>query len=223
MMNLDPIWLSLKLALLTALLLLIIGLPFAYFLSQWKSKLKIVVESLVSLPIILPPTVIGFYLLIAFAPDSILGQFLNVFGLQIPFTFIGILIASLIYSFPFMVQPIQRAFEQVPKHYWNISYTLGKSKWETFWQVIIPNIKHAIFNGVVLTFAYTMGSFGVILMIGGNIPGETKVASLAIYTELEALNYQGAHLYSIILLGISLAIIIAIKIINAKWKNDFLD
>ncbi len=215
-----PIWLSLKLASLTSVVLLLIGLPIAFLLSRWKSKAKILVESMVSLPIILPPTVIGFYILLAFSPESILGNGLAKAGVKLAFTFQGILIASLIYSFPFMVQPIQRAFENVPKHYWQLSETFGKTKLETLWRVIIPNIKHAILTGFVLTFAHTMGEFGVILMIGGNIPGVTKVASLAIYSDLEALNYTAAHFYSVILLVISIFIIFLINLYGSKRITD---
>ena len=218
MPNLTPIYLSLKLAIATSIILGLIGIPIAFFLSQWKSKLKVFVESFISLPIILPPTVIGFYLLVLFSPESFFGNFLAMIGLQIPFTFSGILIASMVYSFPFMIQPIQKGFENIPIHYWNISYTLGKSKMETLIKVIIPNMKHAIITGVILTFAHTMGEFGVILMIGGNIPGETKVASLAIYSDLEALNYKAAHVYSFILLAISIAIIFTVNALN-RSKN----
>lgn len=220
MPDLSPILLSLKLALLTSFVLLVIGLPIAYALSIWKSKAKLVVESLVSLPIILPPTVIGFYLLILFSPENLFGETLANFGIHIPFTFSGILIASLVYSFPFMVQPLQKAFEQIPQHYWNISYTLGKSKFETLIKVVLPNMKHAILTGFILTFAHTMGEFGVILMIGGNIPGETKVASLAIYSDLEALDYSAAHFYSIILLTISILIIFMVNLLNKDKKAD---
>ncbi len=220
MPDLTPIFLSLKLALLTSFVLLVIGLPIAYALSIWKSKAKLVVESLVSLPIILPPTVIGFYLLILFSPENLFGETLANFGIHIPFTFSGILIASLVYSFPFMIQPLQKAFEQVPQHYWNISYTLGKSKFETLIKVVLPNMKHAILTGFILTFAHTMGEFGVILMIGGNIPGETKVASLAIYSDLEALDYSAAHFYSIILLTISILIIFMVNLLNKDKKAD---
>jgi len=219
MPDLSPIFLSLKLALLTSVLLLVFCLPIAYFLSTWKSRGKVFVESFVSLPIILPPSVIGFYLLIAFSPEYLFGKTLAEMGIKIPFTFTGMVIASLIYSFPFMIQPIQKAFEKIPQHYWNISYTLGKSKWETLLKVIIPNIKYAIITGSILTFAHTMGEFGVILMIGGNIPGVTKVASLAIYSDLEALNYEAAHFYSLILLGISILIIFSVNLLNHK-KQD---
>jgi molybdate transport system permease protein len=220
MPDLTPIFLSLKLALLTSFVLLVIGLPIAYGLSIWKSKAKIFVESLVSLPIILPPTVIGFYLLIIFSPENIIGETLENLGIHIPFTFSGILIASLIYSFPFMVQPLQKAFEQIPQHYWNVSYTLGKSKFETLVKIVLPNMKYAILTGFILTFAHTMGEFGVILMIGGNIPGVTKVASLAIYSDLEALNYSAAHFYSLILLTISIVIIFLVNLLNKDKKVD---
>ncbi len=220
MPDLTPIFLSLKLALLTSFVLLLIGLPIAYGLSIWKSKAKIFVESLVSLPIILPPTVIGFYLLIIFSPENLIGETLENLGIHIPFTFSGILIASLIYSFPFMVQPLQKAFEQIPQHYWNVSYTLGKSKFETLVKIVLPNMKYAILTGFILTFAHTMGEFGVILMIGGNIPGVTKVASLAIYSDLEALNYSAAHFYSLILLTISILIIFLVNLLNKDKKVD---
>lgn len=220
MPDLTPIFLSLKLALLTSFVLLLIGLPIAYGLSIWKSKAKIFVESLVSLPIILPPTVIGFYLLIIFSPENLIGETLENLGIHIPFTFSGILIASLIYSFPFMVQPLQKAFEQIPQHYWNVSYTLGKSKFETLVKIVLPNMKYAILTGFILTFAHTMGEFGVILMIGGNIPGVTKVASLAIYSDLEALNYSAAHFYSLILLTISIVIIFLVNLLNKDKKAD---
>ena len=218
--DLTPIWLSLKLASITSLLLLVIGIPFACFLSQWKSRAKILVESIVSLPIILPPTVLGFYLLLAFSPDNFLGNFLAQYGIQVSFSFTGILIASVIYSFPFMVQPIQKAFENVPRHYWQLSATFGKTKMETLWYVILPNIKYSIITGFVLSFAHTMGEFGVILMIGGNIPGITKVASLAIYSDLEALNYTAAHTYSLVLLVICISIIFIINLIGRKYKVD---
>ncbi len=219
--DLSPIYLSIKLALLTAVLLFICGLPVAYFLSQWKSKFKIVAESFVSLPIILPPTVIGFYLLLIFSPENLLGKTLDSLGIQIPFTFEGILLASTIYSFPFMVQPIQRDLERLPEQYWSISYSLGKSKLETFKRIILPNIKNGIIMGFVLTFAHTIGEFGVILMIGGSIPEVTKVASLAIYSDIEALDYKAAHVYSLILLVISISIIILVNMLNIKSKRRF--
>lgn len=214
MIDLMPIWLSLKLAFSTTLLLLLIGLPMAYLLSKWQSLGKTLVESLITLPIILPSTVMGFYLLLAFSPESWLGNLLQTVGISLPFSFAGMLIASLIYNLPFMVQPIQRGFEEIPKQYWQIAYTLGKSKTETLFRVVLPNMKRALLTGVILTFAHTIGEFGIILMIGGNIPGVTKVASLAIYSDLEAMNYQAAHTYSLILLITSVLIIFLLNLIN---------
>ena len=219
MPDLMPVWLSMKLALSTTILLLLIGIPFAFFLSEWRSLGKTVVESLVTLPIILPSTVMGFYLLVAFSPDSFLGHQLYQLGVQLPFSFTGILIASLIYNLPFMVQPIQRAFEETPAQYWHVAYTLGKSKLETLIKVVLPNMKKAILTGIVLTFAHTIGEFGIILMIGGNIPGETKVAALAIYSDLEALNYHAAHTYALVLLAISVLIIFLLNLLNRSKTN----
>ena len=219
MPDLMAVWLSMKLALSTTILLLLIGIPFAFFLSEWLSLGKTVVESLVTLPIILPSTVMGFYLLVAFSPDSFLGHQLYQLGVQLPFSFTGILIASLIYNLPFMVQPIQRAFEETPAQYWHVAYTLGKSKLETLIKVVLPNMKKAILTGIVLTFAHTIGEFGIILMIGGNIPGETKVAALAIYSDLEALNYHAAHTYALVLLAISVLIIFLLNLLNRSKTN----
>ncbi|MEL7222781.1 MAG: molybdate ABC transporter permease subunit [Bacteroidota bacterium] len=220
MPDLMPIWLSLKLAIATTCLLLLMGLPLAFLLSEWRSLAKKIAESFISLPIILPSTVMGFYLLLAFSPDSWPGSQLASLGVSIPFSFKGILIASLLYNLPFMIQPIQRAFESMPRQYWQIAYTMGKSRLETLFYVILPNMKSAILTGVVLTFAHTMGEFGIILMIGGNIPGETKVASLAIYSDLEAMNYQAAHFYSVILLSLSLLIILLLNLLNKTKASN---
>lgn len=219
MIDLEPIWLSLKLSLATVFILALLCIPLAYYLNQWKSNVKIVVESIISLPIVLPPTVLGFYLLILFSPNSFLGKLLATFDWQLAFTFQGILIASLIYSFPFMLLPILRGFELVPQRLYHISYTLGKSKWQTLIHVILPNIKYSIVTSFILTFAHTIGEFGVILMIGGNIPGETRVASLAIYDEIEALNYSTAHMYAFILLLLSFIIIVVMKLVVKKGKG----
>ncbi len=216
MVDLEPIWLSLKLALITVVVLAIVCIPMAFYLNQWKSKAKFLVEAFVSLPIVLPPTVLGFYLLVLFSPNSFLGGVLATFNWQLVFTFQGILFASLIYSLPFMLLPILRGFDAVPQHLYNLSYTLGKSKWQTFIHIILPNIKYSVMTSFILTFAHTMGEFGVILMIGGNIPGETRVASLAIYDEMEALNYSNAHTYSFILFVLSFTIILLFKYIGRK-------
>lgn len=205
-MNLDwqPIILTFKLAAITTLILLLVGLPLAYWLAYSQRKRKVIIETLVNMPLVLPPSVLGFYLLIAFSPDYFFGQFLdNVFGLRLVFSFEGLVVGSVIYSLPFMVQPLQTGFKSVPDELRYASYTLGKSKWVTFWKVVLPNIRSSLMTGVVLSFAHTIGEFGVVLMIGGNLPDKTRVASVAIYNEVEALNYDTANMYALILLGFS--------------------
>ena len=214
-----PITLSFKLAAITSFLLLIIGIPIAYLLASSKSRIKFMFEAILSLPLVLPPSVLGFYLLLAFAPDSYIGKMASdIFGLSLVFTFEGIVIASIIYSFPFMVQPIQSALENLPQSITEASYTLGKSRFQTLVYVLLPNIKPAILVGTVLSFAHTVGEFGVVLMIGGNIPGETRVASLAVFDEVESLNYDQAHFYSLILLISSFLIIMLVYWINRRNK-----
>ncbi len=208
---------SFKLAFLTTIILFIIGLPVAYILSFKEFKFKSVVEALTTLPLVLPPTVLGFYYLIAFSPDSVIGKFVDkLFGIKLVFSFEGILLASIIYSFPFMTQPLMSGFRSFPKNIIEAAYTLGKSKLETLFRVILPNIKSSVLTAITLTFAHTIGEFGVVLMVGGSIPGETKVASIAIYEEVESLNYHEAHKYALILLLISLFTLITLNLINKK-------
>ena len=217
--NWMPLLLTAKLAFFTTLLLLMIGIPIAYTLAFTKSRLKPVAEALVGMPLVLPPTVIGFYFLIAFSPAYGLGKWLNdVFDVQLVFSFTGLVVASLIYSLPFMVQPIQNGLQSLPKNMHEAAYLLGKSKWETLWYVLLPNCKKAIITGVVLTFAHTIGEFGVVLMVGGSIPGRTQVASSVIYEQVEALNYESAHIYSAILLVTSFIILLAVYSLS---KNHF--
>ena len=216
----ESLWLTLKLASITTLLLFIIGTPLAYWLSATKSKTKPIWETLVSMPLILPPTVFGFYLLIAFGQSSFLGKFLeDVFGLQLVFSFSGLVLASFIYSLPFMVHPIQSGFSSLPVYLKEAAYSLGKSKITTFFKILIPNIKPALLTGIVLSFAHTIGEFGVVLMIGGNLPGETRVASIAIYDEVEALNYSNANTLSLILFVLSFCILLCVYLINNKSLN----
>lgn len=215
--NLDPLILSLKLATITAIVLLIIGLPIAYFTYSVKSPLKIVLNAILSLPLVLPPSVLGFYFLIFLMPDGFLGRVLNqLFGLRLVFSFSGMVLASIIYSLPFMVQPLLSAMEKLPESFFEVSRLLGKTRWQTFSRVMIPNIKPAILSGFILSFAHTLGEFGVILMIGGNIPGKTRVASLAVFDELEALNYDQAHFYSLALLAMAFVIICTVYWLNAR-------
>ena len=219
-----PILLSLKLASLTTLLLFILTLPLAYWLAFNKRKFGPLVEALVSMPLVLPPTVLGFYLLIALGPRSPLGAFLdNALGLRLVFSFEGLLIASLIYSLPFMVHPLQSGFASLPAHLREASDLLGKSRLTTLFRVLLPNMKPALLSGTVLTFAHTIGEFGVVLMIGGNIPGQTRVASIAVYERVEALDYAGAHTYSAILFALCFGILLAVFLVNrgkaqGVWK-----
>ena len=173
------------------------------------------------MPLVLPPTVLGFYFLILFSPDSFLGKIVkNLFNTELVFTFKGILIASIIYSLPFMVQPIQTGFKTINKSLIEASYTLGKGEIETLFKVLIPNIKNSIITAIVLTFAHTIGEFGVVLMVGGGIPGETLVASISIYNEVEALNYSSAHKYALILFLISFISILIVNYISYKSNKN---
>ena len=221
MLDWSPIILTLQLALITTVILLVISIPLAYWMANTKSRIKPIIEAIVSLPLVLPPTVLGFYLLIAFSPESAIGSFLNdVFGLKLAFSFTGLVIGSIIYSLPFMVQPLQAGFDSLPSSFSEASFVLGKSKYQTITKVLIPNIKKSILTGIVLTFAHTVGEFGVVLMIGGNIPNQTKVVSIAIYDEVESLNYSSAHLYSGVLLTVTFAILILVYINNNR-SNKF--
>jgi len=221
MLDWSPIILTLQLALITTVILFVISIPLAYWMANTKSRIKPIIEAIVSLPLVLPPTVLGFYLLIAFSPESAIGSFLNdVFGLKLAFSFTGLVIGSIIYSLPFMVQPLQAGFDSLPSSFSEASFVLGKSKYQTITKVLIPNIKKSILTGIVLTFAHTVGEFGVVLMIGGNIPNQTKVVSIAIYDEVESLNYSSAHLYSGVLLTVTFAILILVYINNNR-SNKF--
>ena len=213
----ETLGLTFRLAAVTTLLLLFIGIPIAYALSQSRSRIKPFLEALISMPLVLPPTVLGFYLLLAFSPESFLGTWLeNVFGIRLVFTFTGLVVGSIFYSLPFMVQPIQSGFENLPKNLAEASYVLGKSRFETLLKVQLPNIKPSLLTGIVLAFAHTVGEFGVILMIGGNIPGQTRVASIAIYDEVEALNYTLANQYALVLIAFAFSILALVYGINRR-------
>ncbi|MDN5200112.1 molybdate ABC transporter permease subunit [Fulvivirgaceae bacterium BMA10] len=214
-MEWGPIILTFKLATVTTLVLLMISIPLGYWLAYTRTRIKPVIEALISMPLVLPPTVLGFYLLIAFSPSNFFGRFLNdVFGLQLVFSFEGLVLASIIYSLPFMVHPIQSGLSNLPPNLLEASFTLGKSKTVTLFKVLLPNIKPSLLTGIVLAFAHTIGEFGIVLMIGGNIPDKTRVASIAIYDEVEALNYGAANFYSIVLFGIAFAILLTVFLIN---------
>ncbi len=218
----DPLVLTLKLALFTTFLLLLIAIPLASWLAQSKSKLKPVIETLVSMPLVLPPTVLGFYFLVAFSPGNAFGNWLNEwFGIKLVFSFSGLVLASILYSLPFMVHPIQSGLAGLSPSLKEASYLMGKSKRETLVKVLLPNIKPALLTGIVLAFAHTIGEFGVVLMIGGNIPGITKVASIAIYDEVEALNYSLANTYSIILFIVTFCILFTVYLVNGSYFKSF--
>ncbi|MEM6772443.1 MAG: molybdate ABC transporter permease subunit [Bacteroidota bacterium] len=210
-MNWSPLLLSFKLALVTTLVLLVVGLPLAWWLARTESRFKPIVESLVSLPLVLPPTVLGFYFLVAFSPNNAFGAWLDQWlGLRLVFSFPGLVLASVIYSLPFMVQPLQAGLAAIPHSILDAARLMGKSNWQTLRSVELPNINPALLTGIVLSFAHTLGEFGVVLMIGGNIPGETRVAAIAIYDEVEALNYAAANTYSLVLLGLSFLILLTV-------------
>lgn len=206
-----------KLALITTVVLFLVGVPLAYWLSYSRFKLKPAIEALVTMPLVLPPSVLGFYLLVAFGPKHFLGNFLTEYlNINLLFTFEGLIVASVIYSLPFMVQPIQSALENLPRSLNESSMLFGKTKFTTLIKVLLPNIKASILTSLVLTFTHTVGEFGVVLMIGGSIPGKTKLASIAIYEEVEALNYSAAHVYSFILFAISFSILVLVYSLNKK-------
>jgi len=218
MMDWGPLLVTFKLAIITTVLLFFISIPIGYWLAYSKSKVKPAIETLVSMPLVLPPTVLGFYLLLAFSPNNSFGSWIQEWlGLRLIFSFEGLIFASIIYSLPFMVQPIQSGLSALPIQLKEASYVLGKSKLKTIFHILLPNIKPSLLTGIVLSFAHTVGEFGVVLMIGGNIPGKTKVASIAIYDEVEALNYTMANRYSLILLGITFSILFLVYLINGKY------
>ncbi len=217
----NTLLLTAKLAILTTGILLIIGMPVAYSLAYGKSRIKVVVEALISMPMVLPPTVMGYYLLVAFSPQNAFGRFLETcFDLRLAFSFHGILIASVIASLPFMIQPLQNGLSALPTSYREAAYTIGKSKTTTFFRVLLPNIKSSLITGVALTFAHCIGEFGIVLMVGGNIPGESSIASIAIYDEVQTLNYTVANQYSLILFLISFVLLTLIYSINKGFKKE---
>jgi molybdate transport system permease protein len=210
-MDFEPLILSFKLSFIVTLILFIIGFPYAYFLANTKLKIKPLLEAISALPIVLPPSVLGFYFLVIFAklPFNLL------------FTFEGIVIASIIYSFPFMVQPLQSGIESIPKNIIEASFVSGKGKLETIFKIIIPNMKASILTALIITFAHTLGEFGVVLMVGGSIPGETEVASVAIYDLVENMEYEKAHIYSAILLVISFLVLAFVYTFNSLQKRRY--
>ena len=217
-----PFALSFKLAAITTLILFVLSMPLAWWLSQTRSKSKPILEAITALPIVLPPSVLGFYILIALSQNSPIGAFFDeYFGVRLVFNFTGLVIASSFYSLPFMVQPLQSGFESINKNMLEASYISGKSKLETILKVALPNMKPALITAIIVTFAHTVGEFGVVLMVGGSIPDETKVASVGIYEMVEIMDYSSAHIYSALMVVMSFLVLLSVYIFNHKNNNKF--
>ena len=206
MIDFTPFWLSFKLATITTAFLFLIALPYAWWLYQSRSPLKPLFEAVTALPIVLPPSVLGFYLLWAFS------------DFKLAFTFEGLVVASMIYSLPFMVQPLHSGFESLNRGMIEASYIAGKGGLTTLFRVALPNIKPSLLTALVVTFAHTVGEFGVVLMVGGSIPNQTRVASVAIYDMVEAMDYTNAHIYSALMLGFSFLVLLGVYLINRRFK-----
>lgn len=217
--NLSAIWITFQLALVTSFFLFLLGAPVAWWLARTQSKAKAFVEAITTLPLVLPPTVLGFYFLLFFNPGAPLGSFFVwITGETLTFTFHGLVVASLIYSMPFMIQPLKVAFEQLDEELLETARVLGANLWETTWRVILPASFRGILTAIVLSFAHTIGEFGVVLMIGGNIPGKTRVVSIAIYENVETLNYSDAHLLAGGLLVFSFVTLVFVYSWNRRTK-----
>jgi molybdate transport system permease protein len=220
--DMNAIWLTLKLATTVTILLLLIGTPIAWWLARTRSWLKAPVSALVALPLVLPPTVLGFYLLLALGPEGPIGQLTEALGLgTLPFTFPGLVIASLLYSMPFVVQPIQNAIEALGTRPLEVAATLRAGPLDRFVNVVLPLTRSGFLTAGVLGFAHTVGEFGVVLMIGGNIPGETRVVSVQIYDQVEALNYRPAHWLSGIMLTFSFLTLLALQLWQRRTPMAF--
>jgi molybdate transport system permease protein len=210
-------WLSIQLALVTTIVLVIIGTPIAWWLSQTNTRWKPAIQAVVAMPIVLPPTVLGFYLLILLGPDGAIGGWwVQLTGSALTFSFAGLVIASCVYSLPFAVQPMQAAFEALPRIYLERAWTLGATRLDAFFSIAVPLSIRGFVSGIVLSFAHTLGEFGVVLMVGGNIPGETRVVSIAIYDHVETLNYAAAHRMSLVLLGFAFVVLAAMFVFDRR-------
>jgi len=220
MMDFGPLWLSAQLAFVTTAILILLGAPLAWWLSQTRSGLQPVVQAIVAMPIVLPPTVLGFYLLIVLGPNGAIGSWwVKLTGDTLTFSFTGLVIASCIYSLPFAVQPMQNAFESLPKRNIEAAWTLGASKLDAFFSVAVPLSIRGFVSAIVLAFAHTLGEFGVVLMVGGNIPGETRVVSIAIYDHVETLDYASAHQLSLALIVFAFVTLFSMFLINRRWQS----
>jgi molybdate transport system permease protein len=219
-MNAGALWLSLRLAITVSALLLALGLPLAYWLASTKWRGKFLLESIVALPLVLPPTVLGFYALMAFGSRGSIGKvWQSLFGHPLAFTFTGLVLASLLYSLPFAVQPLMTSFESLDRRMLDASAILGASPTRTFFRIILPLSWPGLVSAFVLSFAHTLGEFGVVLMVGGNLPGITRTVSIDIYDRVQAMDYSGAHRMALLLLAISFAVLAVVYSINRRvWS-----
>lgn len=217
--DMAPIWLTLEVASLTTIILLVIGTPLAWWLAQMRSSRKVVLEALIALPLVLPPTVLGFYLLILFNPNGIVTETLQWFGYegQLTFSKTGLVIGSVIYSLPFAIQPLMHAFENIPHRLLDAAATLRASVLDRFFTIILPLSRRGFLIAATLTFAHTVGEFGVVLMIGGNIPGETRMVSIDIFDHVESLEYAQAHVLSAMMLIFSLTVLMLVYALNRRY------
>jgi molybdate transport system permease protein len=218
--NFNAILLSLRLAATVSLILLVLAIPLAYWLAFSKWRGKFLLESIVALPLVLPPTVLGFYALLALGPRGTMGKLSQtIFGHPLAFTFTGIVLASLLYSLPFAVQPLMNSFEALDRRILDASAILGATPARTFWKVILPLSWPGLISALVLSFAHTLGEFGVVLMVGGNLPGITRTASIDIYDRVQAMDYSGAHSMALLLLAISFLVLAIVYGMNRRvWS-----
>ena len=216
-LDLGPVWLSIQLATVTVLVLLVIATPLAWWLAFTRARSRAVIEAIVALPLVLPPTVLGFYLLIVLGPAGAIGRFwVELTDTTLTFSFTGLVIASVIYSFPFAVQPLQGAFEAVGRAPLEAAATLGATPFQSFARVASPLALRGYVSAIVLGFAHTLGEFGVVLMVGGNIPGSTKVVSIAVFEHVETVSYAQAHILAAGLLAFSFVVLLAVYVLNRR-------
>ncbi len=219
--SLEPVWLSLELAAVTTVFLLVLATPLSWWLARSKSPLRSPISAIVTLPLVLPPSVLGFYILVAMGPHGPIGQLTQTMGLGLmTFNFSGLVCGSIIYSLPFAVQPLQGAFESIGRRPMEVASTLGAKPIDAFFSVVVPLARPGFLTATVLTFAHTIGEFGVVLMIGGNIPGKTQVVSTEIYTFVEALEYDKAHLLAGGMLVFSFFVLLAVTLFNRRAKSS---
>ncbi len=218
--DLQAIGLTLKVATLTTVILLVLGTPLAWWLARTRSWLKTPLSAIVSMPLVLPPSVLGFYLLVLMGPQGPLGEWTQALGLGLlPFTFSGLVVASVLYSLPFMVQPVQNAMEALGERPLEVAASLRASPLDTFFSVVLPLCKPGLITGAIMSFAHTVGEFGVVLMVGGNIPGETRMVSVQIYDHVEAMEYSDAHRLAAVMLGFSFVVLMVLQMVNGARRK----